>query len=59
MLALYDQTRIALKEIHMELLLLDYEQMINTAGLALEVKEGNTLFIETPHEMDTLIVSPQ
>lgn len=55
LLALYDQTRNALKEIHMELLLLDYEQMINTASLALEVKEDNTLLIETPHEMNMLI----
>lgn len=55
LLVSYDQTRSVLKEIHMELLLLDYEQMINTAGLALEVKEGNNLFIETPREMDTLI----
>jgi hypothetical protein len=39
----------------MELLLLDYEQMISIAGLSLEVKEGNNLFIETSSEMDTLI----
>jgi hypothetical protein len=52
---LYDQTRNVLKEIHVELLLVDPENMINTAGYALEVKEGNTLFIETAHEMDTLI----
>ena len=55
LLASYDQTRNTLKDIHMELLLLDYEEMINTAGLALEVKEGNNLYIETPHEMSILI----
>lgn len=55
LLASYDEIRSILKEIHTELLLLDYEQMINKAGLALEVKEGNNLFIETPREMDTLI----
>ena len=55
LLKLYDQTRNVLKEIHVELLLVDPENMINTAGYALEVKEGNTLFIETAHEMDTLI----
>ena len=55
LLKLYDQTRSILKEIHVELLLVDPENMINTAGYALEVKEGNTLFVETAHEMDTLI----
>ncbi len=55
LLKLYDQTRSVLKEIHVELLLVDPDNMINTAGYALEVKEGNTLFIETAHEMDTVI----
>jgi len=55
LLELYQQVRDILKDIHKEIIFLDPENMINTAGRRLEVMEGKQLFIETEHEMNVLI----
>lgn len=54
-LQLYQEVRDTLKDIHKEILFLDPENMINTAGKRLDVMSGKHLFIETEHEMNVLI----
>lgn len=51
----YQQLRSILKDIHKDLLFVDPENMINTAGRRLDVMKGKQMFIETEHEMNVLI----
>lgn len=44
-----------MKEIHSDLILLDAEEMVNTAGRRLKVMEGKKLFLETEHEMNVFM----
>ncbi len=55
LLQMYEQTRDVLREIYNNLLFVDHHNMIETACYALEVKQGNTIFIETEHEMNIVM----
>lgn len=55
MLEDYQQYRDIYKEIHKDLLFIDPENRVNTAGKRLEVVEGKKMFIETEQEMNVLV----
>lgn len=55
LLQTYQKVRDVLADIHKEILFLDPQNMMNTAGRRLKVMNGKTLFIETEHEMNVLI----
>ena len=47
--------RSILSDVHKELLLIDPENMMLTAGKRLEVRDGKTFFLNTEHEMNVMI----
>lgn len=55
MLQTYQKLRDILGDIHKDLLFVDPENLINTAGTQLDVLKGKQMFIETEHEMNVLI----
>lgn len=55
MLQTYQKLRNIFGDIHKDLLFVDPENLINTAGAQLDVVNGKQMFIETEHEMNVLI----
>lgn len=51
----YQGVRSILSDVHKELLLIDPENMMLTAGKRLEVRDGKTFFLNTEHEMNVMI----
>jgi hypothetical protein len=55
MMQVYQQFRDSCKGIHSDLVFMDAENMMNTAGRRLEVMIGKIMHIETEHEMNVLV----
>lgn len=55
LLQMYQQVRDILTDVHKEIVFIDPENMVNTAGRRLKVMNGKHMFIETEHEMNVLV----
>ncbi len=55
LLAEYDNLRESIKSIHQDVIFVDPQYILDTAGRRLEVKQGNNLTLETEHEMNIFV----
>lgn len=51
----YDHIREAIKSIHQDVIFIDPQYILDTAGRRLEVKQGSSLMIETEREMNIFV----
>jgi hypothetical protein len=51
----YDNIREVIKAIHQDVIFVDPQYILETAGRRLEVKQGNNLMLETEHEMNIFV----